>query len=350
MYNTQKTYFTNIAPPSTYVFGQKKTSDYYPFGMQMQGRKKDYTSSTYRFGFQNQENDNEIKGNGNSVNYRYRMHDPRLGRFFAIDPLASKYPHNSPYAFSENRVIDGVELEGCEYISIHVRIKNDGSMERIKVVDHREVMTENQVMKVHGMTKDKFYEKHSQTYEGKGPGVLYVYYRVDKNGSDSLIGEHMEMDRSIAEYGLYQGGGCVSLYGGNDDNNPFVSNDKFTPDYSFEPNDSQDFNAKMHDMDQERLTDVKSHKDPRTLKTDERFMQNLYRDKQNMTDKNWVDPFTGRKPSEDVGRALNRAILWFSMFEMPQKQKEYGLPVRYVPIYDDGIYNENDKNIPEDVL
>lgn len=45
------------------------------------------------------------------------MHDPRVGRFFSVDPLASEYPHNSPYAFSENRVIDGVELEGLEYKS-----------------------------------------------------------------------------------------------------------------------------------------------------------------------------------------------------------------------------------------
>lgn len=64
--------------------------------------------------FQGQESDDEIKGEGNSVNYKYRMHDPRLGRFFAIDPLASKYPHNSVYAFSENRVIDCRELEGLE--------------------------------------------------------------------------------------------------------------------------------------------------------------------------------------------------------------------------------------------
>jgi hypothetical protein len=42
------------------------------------------------------------------------MHDPRLGRFFAVDPLAPEYPHNSPYAFSENVVINAVELEGLE--------------------------------------------------------------------------------------------------------------------------------------------------------------------------------------------------------------------------------------------
>ncbi len=72
-------------------------------------------SSDYRYGFQGQELDNEIKGEGNSVNYKYRMHDPRVGRFFASDPIAYNFPWNSPYAFSENRVIDGVELEGLEY-------------------------------------------------------------------------------------------------------------------------------------------------------------------------------------------------------------------------------------------
>lgn len=63
--------------------------------------------------------DDEIKGEGNSVNYKYRMHDPRIGRFFTLDPLASKYPWNSPYAFSENRVLDAIELEGLEAFFIH---------------------------------------------------------------------------------------------------------------------------------------------------------------------------------------------------------------------------------------
>lgn len=35
-----------------------------------------------------------------------------------MDPLTSSYPHNSPYAFSENRVVDGVELEGLEVLSV----------------------------------------------------------------------------------------------------------------------------------------------------------------------------------------------------------------------------------------
>lgn len=72
----------------------------------------------YRYGFQGQEKDDEVKGEGNSINYKYRMHDPRVGRFFAEDPLEANFPWNSSYAFSENRVIDGIELEGLEVLLI----------------------------------------------------------------------------------------------------------------------------------------------------------------------------------------------------------------------------------------
>jgi len=40
------------------------------------------------------------------------MHDPRVGRFFATDPMADKYPWNSPYAFAENKVIQGIDQDG----------------------------------------------------------------------------------------------------------------------------------------------------------------------------------------------------------------------------------------------
>lgn len=58
--------------------------------------------------------DNELKAEGNSLNYTFRMHDPRVGRFFAVDPLTKKFPWYSPYQFSGNRVIDMGELEGME--------------------------------------------------------------------------------------------------------------------------------------------------------------------------------------------------------------------------------------------
>jgi RHS repeat-associated protein len=83
------------------------------------------SSTAYRYGFQGQEKDDELKGEGNSLNYTFRMHDPRVGRFFAVDPLFREYPHNSTYAFSENRLLDAVELEGKEAFFIHGTFSNN---------------------------------------------------------------------------------------------------------------------------------------------------------------------------------------------------------------------------------
>jgi len=106
----------------------------------------------YRYGLQGQEKDDEVKGAGNSVNYTYRMHDPRLGRFFAVDPLLKDYPWNSPYAFSENNVIHAVELEGLEkFFSI------DGSFIGAGNVDDKRkmlVLTPETAFSIKGMTNE----------------------------------------------------------------------------------------------------------------------------------------------------------------------------------------------------
>jgi YD repeat-containing protein len=91
-------------------------NEYYPGGMLLPNRHGSVDS--YRYGFQGQEKDDEIKGEGNSVNFKFRMLDTRINRFFAVDPLAAEYPHNSPYALSENRLIDGIDLEGSEWQGI----------------------------------------------------------------------------------------------------------------------------------------------------------------------------------------------------------------------------------------
>ncbi len=108
--------FSCIGKAHFYV---SQSSDYSPFGVQLSVRNFVKSGAKEgRFGFQGQEEDDELKGEGNSVNYTFRMHDPRLGRFFAIDPLSTKYPWKSVYAFSENRLIDAIELEGLECIVV----------------------------------------------------------------------------------------------------------------------------------------------------------------------------------------------------------------------------------------
>ncbi len=100
---------------------KKSTYSYYPYGMPMPNRTYSLsTGSKYRFGFQKQEKDDEIYGEGNAVSFKYRISDARIGRFLSQDPLFKDYPWNSPYAFSENRVTDCIELEGLESWSMHL--------------------------------------------------------------------------------------------------------------------------------------------------------------------------------------------------------------------------------------
>ena len=80
--------------------------------MALPGKSFTDPDNNYRYGFQNQETDKELWDG--AVSYKYRIEDPRLGRFFSVDPLSAKYPYYSAYQFSGNRVIDMIELEGLE--------------------------------------------------------------------------------------------------------------------------------------------------------------------------------------------------------------------------------------------
>jgi RHS repeat-associated protein len=59
----------------------------------------------------------------NYYEFKYRNHDPQIGRFIQIDPLADEYVYNSTYAFSENKVTGHIELEGLEAVDIRSLIE-----------------------------------------------------------------------------------------------------------------------------------------------------------------------------------------------------------------------------------
>ncbi|MBS1690491.1 MAG: hypothetical protein JSS96_17295, partial [Bacteroidetes bacterium] len=66
----------------------------------------------YRYGFNGKLKDNEWSGIGNSLDYSARMEDTRTGRFRSIDPLAKKYPFNSPYDFAAGSPISFIDENG----------------------------------------------------------------------------------------------------------------------------------------------------------------------------------------------------------------------------------------------
>ena len=92
-------------------------SDYSPFGVLLPERS--LNTGGFRYGFQGQEHDDEVKGEGNSIVFEFRNYDPRIGRMCSVDPLTDKYPFYSPYAFSGNRVLDAIEFEGLEPVVLN---------------------------------------------------------------------------------------------------------------------------------------------------------------------------------------------------------------------------------------
>ncbi|WP_066405357.1 RHS repeat-associated core domain-containing protein [Flavisolibacter tropicus] len=86
--------------------------DYYPFGMGLPERK---WGNSYRYGFNGKENDKE----SGTQDYGLRIYNPALGRFLSVDPLTKSYPMLTPYQFASNSPIDGIDLDGLEYLSFH---------------------------------------------------------------------------------------------------------------------------------------------------------------------------------------------------------------------------------------
>ncbi|HTN37156.1 MAG TPA: hypothetical protein VL053_08780 [Arachidicoccus sp.] len=91
-----------------------EASSYYPFGLMQKGIGMTASGSlhNYKNTFLKQERNEDF--GVDIYEFKYRMDDPQIGRFWQIDPLADDYTYNSPYAFSKNKIIGDIELEGLE--------------------------------------------------------------------------------------------------------------------------------------------------------------------------------------------------------------------------------------------
>ncbi len=185
----------------------------------------------YRHSFQGQEKDDEIKDiEGSSFNYKYRMHDPRIGRFFAVDPMSNTYPFYSPYCFSGNRIIDAIELEGLQpgvlFSSADEAAENWGDFYNGKAIK-----------------KDREYA--SKIYSVNVDGITYYAYNAAKKGGkhssrpNPIIPDNATVVADIHTHGAYEaeldnsqgsepkslGEGYTSLDPGQDLNNSFSRSD-----------------------------------------------------------------------------------------------------------------------------
>ena len=89
----------------------KSYTDYYPFGYPIRTRTN---SSDYRFGFNGQEKDNEVYGNGNMYTAEYWQYDSRLGRRWNVDPIIK--PSLSSFSTFANNPIYFMDIFGLDTI------------------------------------------------------------------------------------------------------------------------------------------------------------------------------------------------------------------------------------------
>jgi len=79
---------------------------------------KSFGDGSQGYGFNGMQKDDELKGKGNSLDFKFRGYDPRLGKLTSVDPLRASFPWNSAYAFAENDVIRCKDLEGGEKLNM----------------------------------------------------------------------------------------------------------------------------------------------------------------------------------------------------------------------------------------
>ncbi|MBQ0734832.1 hypothetical protein J9332_10950, partial [Aquimarina celericrescens] len=103
----------DIDGDNDYAHEIRKESNIYPFGMAHKGYNNVVSGAENDLKtYQDQELSKELGLNWH--HFKFRTYDASMGRFLQIDPLATTYTYNATYAFAENNVLSGIDLEGKE--------------------------------------------------------------------------------------------------------------------------------------------------------------------------------------------------------------------------------------------
>lgn len=199
--------------------------EYYPFGGTFNSDQKGVGTS-FRYNGKELESDDGVDW----YDYSARRYDPALGRFTSIDPLASKCPNLSPYAYCMNDPINQIDRDGkfsskfwanisrWWYNCWHVN-KAQPVTENKDAVDKRFLYTYTVGKPVDGVCEIKAYHKidtsAAETLQNVGDGVALVGYSVTLTGVGAEIGlPTAEIGNLISETGAILGMG-INLVNGD---------------------------------------------------------------------------------------------------------------------------------------
>ena len=94
-------------------------SDYSPFGVLLP--EWSVNTEDFRYGFQGQEHDDEVSGEGNSYTAEFWQYSPRIGKRWNIDPVIKH--HESPYACFANNSISFKDPFGSDTSNVMNTLK-----------------------------------------------------------------------------------------------------------------------------------------------------------------------------------------------------------------------------------
>ena len=197
--------------------------------------RKDFLVRNFRchFHFNGKENDDEVKGTGNSIEYGARMYDSRLGKWLSVDNRFSKYPDLSPYVYAENNPLIMLDQGGDSTIyytqgGIRLSISHDNLENAIVIVDDKQLFRwakNMQGFKAKGVSDNAVANEHLRKM-----GTVFLVKPLDnffkinskanalKEGNlDGIKIDHLEKDgKSIPLFGevkgnLIQNGNTVTV-------------------------------------------------------------------------------------------------------------------------------------------
>jgi RHS repeat-associated protein len=126
--------------------------------------------NSYRYGFNGKENDNEVKGEGNELDFGDRIYDPRIGRWYSIDPLQAKFAALSPYNYCYNNPVNVFDPNGK--LGIHVTARYDektGKLTILKIaIDNDLYANEKYTLDHHHIGMDYFDYMQISVVDGNG--------------------------------------------------------------------------------------------------------------------------------------------------------------------------------------
>jgi len=164
-------------------------SDYYPFGMLQDARQG--SKANYRYGFNGMEKDDELKGEGNSYDFGARMYNPRVGRWFKMDPLFMKYAYDSPFLFSGNSPISITDPDGKRKRKITIVADENGNVTRTtaKLIDYSlksKVRYETDPLSGDAVKVYDYYDTVDMEYIVKDKNNKILSRKITRNASERL--------------------------------------------------------------------------------------------------------------------------------------------------------------------